>query len=269
MAVVVKGTGDSGLPQGWVVQSDTDIESGRRRIIATGPYATVAEAREALLSQHDKVSKPAVTHQPGAPSATIEFYVKGTAWSQGDSGDDLEPILPDRWELSPTVEQVAVEAHPLFVNDAAKINVALDRLARGDISGAASAVAESVAVQWLALWMAGVRTYQACAYQYRYIRTYSYSDAGKVKSATQDLAQAIGAVYGWAAVEGSSNCPSSEPKWIDANGDAHSYEWRLDGVAVSGVEDGEITLTYSYTGAWKWASALYQGGSWSPPEITA
>lgn len=270
MAVIVRGTGDSGLPQGWVVQSDTDVESGRRRIIASGPYASVVEAREALLAQHDQVSKPAVTHEPGSPSATIEFYVKGTAWSQGDSTDELEPILPDRWELVPMSEQVALESMPKFVDSMANINVARDRLLRGDISGAAAAVdGDAVAQRWLALYMAGVRTWQAVTYSYRYIRTYAFSDAGKVKSATQDLAQAIGVVYDWANVEGSGDCPSAEPKWLDANGEAQPFEWRLDGVAVSATEDGEIVLTYSFQAAWKWASDLYQGGSWSPPAVTA
>lgn len=265
MAVIVKGNGSANLPHGWVIQSDTDVENGRRRIVATGPYESVEAAREALIAEHDKIFSPSVTHQPGSPTATIEFYLKGQAWKVGE-GNEPEPILPDRWDLSPATEQVALEANPAFEDVTAAINAALDRLARGDIAGAA-AVCRGGAENWLALYMAGVRTYQATAYQYKYTRTYAYADADKVKNKTSTLAQQNGRVYAWSDVEGSDDCPTAEPKWLGADNVAHSYEWRLDGVSVSAVEDSEVVLTYAYTGAWKWAKALYPGGSWEPEPV--
>lgn len=272
MAVVVKGAGDEGLPQGWVIQSDTDIESGRRRIIASGPYATVVEAREALLTKYDEIWNPTVSHQPGAPSASIEFYLKGDAWSLGDSSDEPEQVAPAQWSLQPISQQVEISALPKFADIAARIAAIKDAISRGDIPSAVDNVTDSdLAEQFLGLYTAGVRTYQALSYSYSYTRTYSYGDSSRVRSYFAELSQQANKVFDWIDVEGTDDCPINEPKWIEVTGDntetPKAYEWRLDGVAISGVEDGDVVVTCSYTGAYQWAAAIYAGGSWVPTVI--
>ena len=76
----------------------------------------------------------------------------------------------------------------------------------------------------------------------------------------------IGRVYTWSGVEG--NLKILEPKYIyqTAAGTpsaAQSFEWRLAGVSVTRT-DTNLDLTYEYQGAWKWAAALYPGGTWTP-----
>lgn len=272
MAIEVKGGSSEGLPKGWVIQSNIDIESGRRRVVATGPYSTVVEARAALLSKYEKIWHPLVNHQPGSPSASIEFYLKGYSWSLGESADEPEQVAPAQWSLQPISQQVEISALPKYADISARIAAIKDAISRGDIPSAIDNVTNSdLAEQFLGLYTAGVRTYQALAYSYSYTRTFAYGDAARVRSYFGTLNQQANKVFAWADVEGSDDCPVNEPKWVEVAGNggetAKSFEWRLDGVSISGSEDGDVVVACNYTGAYQWAAALYPGGSWVPSVV--
>lgn len=268
-----------GFPAGWVLNDERPAGKGRTLYCWEGPASTVAAAFEAAYAAHPSKNY-AVSRSPGGAKATISVTVGGSGSETDGSGETPETydtpvkVSDDTWQLQPTAESVDLAAHPRFAAVGGATLAAIDdALAAGDKAAQeALAAASAEAAAYLALRRAGVRSYMAVGYSYRYEQHFSRAGFAGMRRWTAAGIRSGGRVYPWGSVMGASansaghvdsDPPFGEPKWQDQEGAEHSYEWRLDGVAV-GCAGDEVTVSYAYTGAWKWAKALYKGGSWEP-----
>ena len=259
--------GPTTLPAGWrrSVDSVVDETTYRRRAVYQGVKTSCDAAQAALKSFY---GTGLLTMSVGSPEAggvgriTVEY---ATAIGTAGSGDN-DPVAPDTYQLEPVVIPTALAAHPAFAAAAAAVAAIDDAVAHGQIAEAVAAASTggAAAEKYLALVLAGVTQWEACGYIWRVTRHYSTRcDVGTV---TGGAILNANKVVAWSAVEGSGKI--AEPKYVvtDANGTpsaATSFEWRVGGPQISRTADA-LDITYTYTGAWKWAAALYPGGTWSP-----
>lgn len=260
----------SGFPTGWLLNDERPAGKGKTFYCWEGPASSVAAAFNAAYAAHPSKNYQ-ISRTPGGAKATISVTVGGKGSETDDSGETPETydtpvkVAEDTWQLQPTSESVDLAAHPIFSGISAETIGAIDdAVAAGDKAGAAAlAPSGSAEAKYLALRYAGVRTYMAVGYTYRYEQHFSRAGFEGMRRWTANGVKHGGCVYDWEHVMGADEAPFDEPEWIDQEGNAHSYEWRLDGVAENCSGD-EVTVAYCYTGAWTWAKHLYKGGSWEP-----
>ena len=82
---------------------------------------------------------------------------------------------------------------------------------------------------------------------------------------------AINKVFAWTDIKTDGKSISgggiSEPKWVDLDGTAHGYEWRLVSVAPV-LQRGETnTVQWQFQGLERWCKWLYSGGTWEPDSL--
>lgn len=265
------------LPAGWRRQIDGPVnEQGyRRRVVYAGSRLALDAAWSAVKAAlGDDILTLSVQEDARSGVATISAEYSshiGTA-SGGSYPGDNEPVSPDTYQLQSVAVPTALAAHPAFAAVAGAVSAIDDALLHGEVATAAAlaSAAGAAALKYYALRVAGVTQWEGTGFSWRVTRHYStLADPSAIQAAAA-AAIAVGTVYAWAAVEGHGEI--DEPKYVvtDAAGQAAapaSYEWRLAGVGVSRTETN-LDLTWEYQGAWKWAAALYPGGSWNPSAPT-
>ena len=262
------------LPAGWRRPLDGPVnEQGyRRRAVYVGVRSNIDAAYAAVKTAlGDDVLSLSVQEDARSGVATISAEYSshvGQAGPGGEHPDDNAPVSPDTYQLQSVAVPTALAAHPAFVGIEGAV-IAIDyALAHCDDDGLIAAAATSAAAaKYAALRRAGVTQWEGTGFSWRVTRHYSTLADPSAIAAAAAAAISVGRVYAWAAVEGHGEI--DEPKYVvtDAAGQAApaaSYEWRLAGVSVSRTETN-LDLTWEYQGAWKWASALYPGGTWAPP----
>ena len=259
--------GATGFPAGWILQHDVRTSRKSREAVWRGPASSADAAFAAALALHP-AARVSASRSPGSAVAEIraDRAAGGPGTGQGGAQtyDDLK-ISDDTWELTPISSPTSLEAHPHFAAVGAVLNSARDALSRGDRSMAAWLVtnAAAPAAGWYGLYMAGVQTFDCVAWTYRYINHISAAAApATVRAEIAPQLQAVHSVVAWSALKGVSGAPFAEPKWMNGQ-TATGYEWRCDGVSLAYSGD-ELTVSYNYTGLWRWAKALYPGGTWEP-----
>lgn len=277
--VVLGQSAPQGWPAGWLLQhEDSPVSRKSNETCWRGPVSSLAGAFEKACAAKPGC-KISVSRSPGSAVAEIRatFGPSGSVGDDGEGGQiadyDTLKIAPDTWRLAPVLSPVDISAHSAFSSisgEGGAIDAMKDALARGETAAArAAAGSDSAALAWLGLWLAGRRTFDAVAMSYRYVNHLSVDDAATtvkaVKEQVKDALESVLQVFEWDDVEGTDDAPFPEPKWIDAgNSNAKtSYEWRLDGVEIS-YSQNELTVAWAYTGLWKWAKILYDGGTWEP-----
>lgn len=259
-----------GFPAGWVLNDERPAGKGRTFYCWEGPASSVGAAFEAAYAAHPSKNF-AVSRSPGGAKATISVTVGGSGSETDDSGETPETyetpvkVSEDTWQLQPTSESVDLAAHPRFASIPSETLAAIDdALAAGDLAAARKLAGDGEAAKYLALRCAGVRSYMAVGYSYRYEQHFSRTGFEGLRRWVAGGIASGGFVYtNWANVVGSEDAPFPEPMWKDQDGNPQHYEWRFDGLAVVCTGD-EVTVGYAYTGAWKWAADLYKGGTWRP-----
>lgn len=260
------------MPSGWGRITDTpiDIKAYKRRAVYSGVKTSVDTAYANVKTFYGDNALSIQVTSSGA-SAVGEISVEYTTHigeaSGGGYPDDNAPVSPDTYQLQSISVPTALSAHPAFAAIEGAVLAIEDALLHGSKAAVvAAAGADAAAQKYAALRLAGVTQWEATGLSWRVTRHYStLADMSAITAAATAVA-AIGTVYAWSSVEG--NDKIDEPKYVvtDANGQATtaaSYQWRLAGVGVSRTS-GALDLTWEYQGAWKWAAALYPGGSWSP-----
>ena len=260
------------LPAGWRRQIDGPVnEQGyRRRVVYAGDRASIDTAYAAVKTAlGDDILTLSVTEDARSGVATIsaEYSSHVGQASGGGYPDDNAPVSPDTYQLQSLSVPTALAAHPAFAAIEGAVMAIEDALSHGDRDAVVAAAGASAAAQkYAALRLAGVTQWEGTGFSWRVTRHYStLADPSAITTAAT-AAVNVGRVYAWSAVEGHDKI--DEPKYVvtDAAGQAAaaaSYEWRLAGVSVSRSETN-LDLTWEYQGAWKWASALYPGGTWTP-----
>lgn len=261
------------MPSGWGRITDTpiDIKAYKRRAVYSGVKTAIDTAYDNVKTFYGDNALDIQVSASGS-SAVGEISVEysshiGTAGGGGEYPDDNEPVSPDTYQLQSISVPTAISAHPAFA-DITGITETIDyAFAHEDRAGAISAAAgNAVAQKYLALKYAGVTQWDANGFAWRVTRHYStLADASAIQTAAA-AAIATGTVYTWANVEG--HLKINEPKYVYQTAEgtpsaATSFEWRLAGVSVTRT-DTNLDLTWEYQGAWKWAAALYPGGTWTP-----
>jgi len=260
------------LPAGWRRPLDGPVnEQGyRRRAVYVGSRLALEAAYAAVKTAlGDDILTLSVQEDVRSGVATISAEYSshiGTA-SGGSYPDDNEPVSPDTYQLQSISVPTALSAHPAFDAIQGAVMAIEDALSHGDTDAVvAAAGADAAAQKYAALRLAGVTQWEGTGFSWRVTRHYStLADMSALTPVATAIVN-IGRVYAWGAVEG--HLKILEPKYVvtDAAGQAApaaSYEWRLAGVSVSRTETN-LDLTWDYQGAWKWAAALYPGGSWTP-----
>lgn len=259
----------AGFPAGWLLQHDIPTSRKSREAVWRGPATSVGAALDYLRGSTDwaKWALSASRH-PGSLSAEIRAtrqWGGGGGGGEGPSYESLK-VSPDTWSLKSVSTPVALAAAPAFA-DVGAIEAIDDAILRGDvrrardIAGAEGGAAE----QYLGLRLAGISSYDAVGWTYNYVNHLAAGAEGfdSVKSEVESAQQCAMSVVEWGDVKGVLSAPFAEPKWLDGDGEASSYEWRCDGVEF-GFSNDELAVSFVYTGCWKWAKALYSGGTWEP-----
>ena len=260
------------LPAGWRRQIDVPVnEQGyRRRVVYAGSRLAIDAAYAAVKAAlGSDILTLSVQEDVRSGVATIAAEYSshiGTA-SGGSYPDDNEPVSPDTYQLQSVAVPTALSAHPAFAGIEGAILAIDDAILHGNEAALLNAVgAAAAARKYAALRLAGVTQWEGTGFAWRVTRHYSTLANMSALNTVATAIVNIGRVYAWSAVEG--HLKILEPKYVvtDAAGQAApaaSYEWRLAGVSVSRTETN-LDLTWEYQGAWKWAAALYPGGSWAP-----
>lgn len=264
MGNVITSSGQSTLPAGltlpenWHLQSYLRTGNVDHTWIYRGPYSTRAAARSAIRA----AQKGATINISKVSDGIAEITVQRSTEKESSAGDAPTDFYRESWSLTPVTVATDVSAHPSLDASKAAYVAALDAVQQGRFAEAVALLnGDPLASDFVALWLAGCRQYETVGYQYRYSKEYPKGDAQTVKTAAAAGISTALSVVSWAGVEGSADAPFGEPKYIQ-NGEM-SYEWRSDGVSVSSNGD-TVTLSYCYTGLWKWAQRLYTGGTWAP-----
>jgi hypothetical protein len=263
--------GPTTLPAGWRRATDSVVDETtyRRRAVYTGVKTSNDAAQAAIKAFYGANLLTMSADAPetsGVGRITAEYATQlGTGGS-----DDNTPVAEDTYQLEPCVIPTALAAHPAFAAVAGAVMAIDDALSHGQVDLAASAASTggAAAQKYLALVLAGVTQWEACGYIWRVTR--HYSTRCNVGQVTGDAILAANKVVAWSAVEG--NVKIAEPKYTYTMADgtqsaATSFEWRIGGPQISRTADA-LDISYTYTGAWKWAAALYPGGSWNPTAPT-
>ena len=262
------------LPAGWRRQIDGPVnEQGyRRRVVYAGSRLALDAAYAAVKTAlGDDILTLSVQEDARSGVATISAEYSshvGQAGPGGEHPDDNETVSPDTYQLQSVAVPTALAAHPAFAASQGAVTAIEDALSHGDTAAVVAAAGANAAAQkYAALRLAGVTQWEGTGFSWRVTRHYSTLANPSAIAAAAAAAISVGRVYAWSAVEGHGEI--DEPKYVvtDAAGHAAapaSYEWRLAGVSVSRTETN-LDLTWEYQGAWKWASALYPGGTWAPP----
>lgn len=266
--------GPSTLPAGWRRVTDCAIDdtSFRRRAVYMGVRTSSDAARAALKTFYGaNILDLSVGNSETSGVATITAEYSAAIGTTGHN-EDNEPVSPDTYQLEPVTIPTALAAHPAFAAIAGVIPAIDDAMRHGEDATAAGLAADNgaVAQKYYALLRAGVTQWEAVGYVWRVTRHYSTrADPEQIAAA---LSTSINAnrVYAWADVEGHTKI--NEPKYTYATAAgtisaATSFEWKMSGPQISRTADA-LDITYTYVGAWKWAAALYPGGSWNPPDPT-
>lgn len=259
------------LPAGWRRQIDGPVnEQGyRRRVVYAGDRAALDTAYAAVKAAiGDDILSLSVQEDPRSGVATISAEYSAHIGTGGGGDDpDNEPVSPDTYQLQSLSVPTALAVHPAFAAIDGAVLAIDDAIIHGSKDAViAAAGANAVAQKYAALRLAGVTQWDGTGFSWRVTRHYStLADPSAITDAAT-AAVNVGRVYAWSAVEGHDKI--DEPKYVvtDAAGQAAaaaSYEWRLAGISVSRSETN-LDLTWEYQGAWKWAAALYPGGSWTP-----
>lgn len=268
------------LPAGWRRQLDAPIDGKpyRRRAVYAGSRGAIDTAYDAIRAKFrtaENLLSLAVQEdaRSGVASVTVEYSSHVGSASGGYYPDDNDPVSEDTYQLEPVVIPTALRAHPAFATVFAVCEAIDDALLHGDTASAAAAAAAAgsaakvtLANKYLGLAEAGVSQWEAVGYVWRVTRHYStLADISGIAAAAAAIANA-NLVYAWSNVEGNEKIP--EPKWTytksdDTVSDPQPFEWRLGGPLITRTSE-TFDITYTYTGAWKWAAALYYGGHWSP-----
>lgn len=260
------------MPSGWGRITDTpiDIKAYKRRAVYSGVKTSVDTAYANVKTFYGDNALSIQVTSSGA-SAVGEISVEYTTHigeaSGGGYPDDNAPVSPDTYQLQSISVPTALSAHPAFAAIEGAVLAIEDALLHGSKAAVvAAAGADAAAQKYAALRLAGVTQWEGTGFSWRVTRHYStLADPSAITTAAT-AAVNVGRVYVWSAVEGHDKI--DEPKYVvtDAAGQAAaaaSYEWRLAGVSVSRTETN-LDLTWEYQGAWKWAAALYPGGTWTP-----
>ena len=258
------------MPEGWAREGDDLVseKAYKRRAVYRGVRTSQDSAYTAIKTKYaDNILSLTVSPQGALCEISVEYSASlGTVGPGGDNPND-DPVSPDTYQLQSISIPTALAAHPAFADISAAVMAIDDALAHGDRALAVFAAGNDVAAQkYLALRLAGVTQWEATGYSWRVTRHYStLADLSGVSEAASAIV-ANGTVYQWSDVEGHLKILEPKYVYVDANGQtsqAQSLEWRLAGVGVSRT-DTNLDLTYEYQGTWKWAAALYPGGSWQP-----
>lgn len=261
------------MPVGWSRATDTpcDLKAYKRRAVYSGVKTSVDAAYGNIKTFYgDNALSIHISSSGGSGVSEISVEYSshiGTAGGGGSYPDDNEPVSPDTYQLQSITVPTALSSHPAFAAIPAIVEAIDDAFAHDDRDYAVFAAGSDTAAQkYLALKYAGVTQWEATGFVWRVTRHYStLADVTAIQTAAA-AAIATGTVYTWANVEGHGEI--SEPKYVyqtaaGTTSAAQSFEWRLAGVSVTRT-DTNLDLTYEYQGAWKWAAALYPGGTWSP-----
>jgi hypothetical protein len=120
------------------------------------------------------------------------------------------------------------------------------------------------ALYFAALWVAGVTSYEAPAFQLSVTRFYTNPPTISTDYAT------INKVFAWSAIRtDGKTIPSyvDEPRYVTDAGVATPFEWRLISVAPVVTRGQENVVTWIFIGRDKWAKKLYTGGTWEPEAL--
>lgn len=199
-----------------------------------------------------------VSVSPGSAVATVRI-------TYGAAG--TLPANERRWpvySLYPSMVSVDLKAHP-SLDDIAGDMPEIDKLiAAGDIDGVSTAYAGNAhALAYARLVLAGVTSYEIPSHILAVTRYYI-----STPSIASDYAS-INKVFSWADIKTDDKSISGlpEPKWVDADGAAQGYEWRLVSVAPV-VQRGETnTVQWQFQGLERWCKWLYSGGTWEPASL--
>ena len=258
------------MPTGWAREGDdpVDKKAYKRRAVYRGVRTSQDAAYAAIKTSYgDNILGLTVTPQGALCEISVEYSASlGTVGPGGDDPNDA-PVAPDTYQLRSISIPTALAAHPAFANIDAYVFAIEEAISHGDREGVVEAAGSVAAAQeYAALRLAGVTQWDAPGYSWRVTRHYSTlaNLSGITEAASAIVAN--GTVCAWSAVEG--HLKILEPKYVYVDDDGQtsqpqSFAWRLSGVGVSRT-DTNLDLTYEYTAAWKWAAALYPGGSWSP-----
>lgn len=259
------------MPTGWHREGDdlVDQKAYKRRALYRG-VRTSQDAAYAAIKTFYGVNLLSLSVTPtGAAQCDISVEYSTALGTVGGVNQDNEPVSEDTYQLQAISVPTALAAHPAFAAISGAILAIDDAFLRDERDraiAAAAADASGAANKYLALKFAGVTQWDATGFSWRVTRHYSTrATISGIADAAAAVA-AVGTVYTWANVQGHGKI--EEPKYItvDAQGQAQaaaSYEWRLAGLNISRTETN-LDLTYEYQAAWKWAAALYSGGTWSP-----
>lgn len=260
------------MPSGWGRITDTpiDIKAYKRRAVYSGVKTSVDTAYANVKTFYGDNALSIQVTSSGA-SAVGEISVEYTTHigeaSGGEYPDDNAPVSPDTYQLQSVAVPTALSAHPAFAGIAGAVQAIDYAFEHGDLAALNSAASVSQAAgRYAALRVAGVTQWEGTGFIWRVTRHYSTIATPYAITAAAQAAVNVGRVYAWSSVEGHTKI--DEPKYVVTGDDgqaasAASFEWRLAGVSVSRTETN-LDLTWEYQGAWKWASYLYPGGSWSP-----
>lgn len=250
------------LPNGWqCVHCIRTSDDGSMELEVHGPVSGVADAVAAITTVHAS-AKWRATHSGASQLATViaTYNTKGSGSTEADY-----LVAPDDYSLQAQTVTVDLRAHPRFSASAAALLVIDEALARGDKAAALAAATAGAPADYLALRSAGINDYLVQGEVYTLTR--HYVKDSEAKSYITALMPNQGTVYAWASVIGSAAAPFGEPKYRlkGASGASaeYSYQWQLQGVSIDGTGD-EYTVRVTYQGAWGFASALYDGGNYTP-----
>ena len=260
------------MPTGWKRATDThsDRKAYMRRAVYSGVKTSCDTAYANIKTFYGDNALSIQISSSGASGVAeiaVDYASSVGSAGQGDPDPNNDPMSPDTYQLQSVTIPTAISAHPAFASIPAIVEAIDDAFDHGDRDYAVFAAGDSVLAQrYLALRYAGVTQYEATGFIWRVTRHYStLADVTGIQEAAA-AAIATGTVYTWSNVEG--NGAINEPKYVyqtanNTTSAATSFEWRLAGLTVTRT-DTNLDLTYEYQGAWKWAGALYPGGSWYP-----
>ncbi len=247
---------------GWTTVFDYPFGPAgtRRRRMRMGPYKTI-DAEVASLRSSLDVEELDVSVTPGSAIATVTVTYAGGDAQNLPAGERRWPQIAIR----PGMAQIDLKAHPQIETlgtDRKKIE---DLINQGNIEEIKSAYSgNALALRYARILVAGVTSYEAPTVDL-YITRYYHT----APSLSSDYA-AINKVYSWGNLktDGKSVSASiSEPKWVDHNGTAKSYEWRLLSVSPQYQRGTDDVVQWIFQGLQRWAKWLYSGGSWEPPAL--
>lgn len=243
---------------GWQTLFDYGVSGGQRVRVTMGP-ATTIDTQVAALKAAYAVESFDVSVSPGSAAATVRI-------TYGASG--TLPAGERRWpvySLYPAMVSVDLKAHPELDTIAADMPKIDDLVAKGEIDAIKTTyAANALALKYARLVLAGVTTYEAPSHILAVTRHYS-----SAPSIASDYA-AINTVFAWDDIKtDGKSIPSSisEPKYVDAAGTAHGYEWRLVFVAPVIQRGAENTVQWQFQAQERCAKWLYKGGTWEPESL--